>query len=394
MPEQILSVNAGSSSVKFALYERGGRDGLAPRCRGTVDGIGAAPGLRAVDAGGRVIAERRWPDGAAFAEVFDGLLRWIDGERADGHLVAAGHRVVHGGSLFSAPVLLCADVLAALEGLVPLAPLHQPQNIAAIRALTQMHPALPQVACFDTAFHHDQPQVVTGYALPREFEAMGIRRYGFHGLSYEYIARALATLAPAVGLGRVIVAHLGAGASLCALRAGRSVDTTMGFSVLDGLPMGTRCGALDPGVVLYLMRTCNLSAAAVEDLLYHRSGLLGISGISGDMRVLLASSERQAAEAIDAFVFRTCREIGALSASLGGLDALVFTAGIGEHAVEIRRRICACASWLGIVLDAAANRAGGPRITMDGSPVAVFVVPTDEELIVAQHTLAVTGVAR
>jgi acetate kinase len=284
------------------------------------------------------------------------------------------------------------DVLNKLYRLVPLARLHQPLNIAAIRAVGERYPDLPQVACFDTAFHRDQSAVVTRFALPRELEAAGVRRYGFHGLSYEYIAGALHTVAPEVASRRVIVAHLGAGASICAMREGRSVDTTMGFSVLDGLPMGTRCGALDPGVVLYLMQTRKLSAAALEDLLYRRSGLIGISGISGDMRVLLASAERHAADAIDVFVFRACREIGALAASLGGLDALVFTAGIGEHAVEIRHRICEGAAWLGITVDAAANEAGGPCISKTASRVPAFVIPTDEELMVARHARSVLAV--
>jgi acetate kinase len=390
---QILSINVGSSSIKFALFEVVASSGLRVICKGTIEDVGSAPAFRAVDVHGDTVAERSWIDGAALShrQLLDELLEWLANRPGQSRLVAAGHRVVHGGSRFSSPVLVNDHVLTELNRLVPLAPLHQPLNIAAIQAVKEAHPDLPQVACFDTAFHHHQAPVVTRFALPREFEAAGVRRYGFHGLSYEYIAGALATVAPDVALGRVIVAHLGAGASLCAMRGGRSVDTTMGFSALDGLPMSTRCGALDPGVVLYLLQSCNMNAGAVEELLYRRSGLLGISGVSGDMRALLDSADEHAGEAIDVFVFRACREIGALAASLGGLDALVFTAGIGEHAAAIRERICAGSVWLGVALDAAANEGGGPRITKASSRVAAFVIPTDEELMVARHTRSVVS---
>jgi acetate kinase len=284
------------------------------------------------------------------------------------------------------PTVINDDVLAVLDRLVPFAPLHQPHNLAAIRALTALRPDLPQVACFDTAFHHGMPAVATRFALPSAYEAAGVRRYGFHGLSYEYIAGAFAMVAPAIALGRVIVAHLGNGASLCALREGRSIDTTMGFTALDGLPMGTRCGALDPGVILYMLQQQNLTPAAIEHLLYHSSGLLGVSGITNDMRTLLASTDPSARIAINLFIFRIVREIGALAASLGGLDALVFTGGIGEHAAEIRRRVCEGAAWLGVELDRAANEAGGPCLTQSRSRVSAWTIRTDEDLMIARHT--------
>jgi acetate kinase len=280
-------------------------------------------------------------------------------------------------------------VVNELRRLVPLAPLHQPHHLAAIAALYKLHPGLPQVACFDTAFHQTQPLVASSFALPHALTAEGVRRYGFHGLSYEYIAGAFAQQPGAqAAQGRVVVAHLGSGASMCALRDGRSVATTMSFTPLDGLPMSRRCGSLDPGVVLYLMQEKNMSADAVSTLLYHDSGLLGVSGLSDDMQTLLASSDARAAQAVDLFVYRVGRELGSLAAALGGLDALVFTAGIGEHAVEIRRRVCADADWLGVELDEAANAAHGPRITKSGSRTSAWVIPTDEDLMIARHTAA------
>ena len=298
------------------------------------------------------------------------------------------------GSQYAAPVLIDAEVMAGLERLVPLAPLHQPHNLAAIRAIAASSPDLPQVACFDTAFHQTQPPVAQVVALPRELAAEGVRRYGFHGLSYEYIASALPAVAPRVAAGRVVVAHLGNGASLCAMNGGRSVATTMGFSTLDGLVMGTRPGSLDPGVLLYLMSQHKMDAAAIEALLYTRSGLLGLSGISSDMRTLLASPDPRAREAVDVFVYRIGRELGSLAAALGGLDALVFTAGIGEHAPEIRARVCRDAGWLGIGLDEAANGAGGPLISQPGARASAWVIPTDENLMIARHTLAVLAASR
>jgi acetate kinase len=386
--EDVLCLNAGSSSLKFALYAFGSGDRLDLACKGEVEGIGTTPRFTMADAAGRELARREWPADAALGheDFLAEIIAWVEKGRGDSRIVAAGHRVVHGGTAFGAPVRINEHVLAELERLVPLAPLHQPHNLAAIRALAGLRPELPQVACFDTAFHHTLAPVAAHFALPREFAESGIRRYGFHGLSYEYIAGALPRVAPEIAAGRVVVAHLGNGASLCALQAGRSVDTTMGLTALDGLVMGTRCGALDPGVVLYLLQQRGMDAAAIEDLLYHRSGLLGVSGMSSDMRALLTSPDPRAAEAVDLFVFRIIREVGALAAALGGLDGLVFTAGIGEHAAPIRARVCGGAAWLGIDLDPAANEAGGPRITHLESRVSAWVVPTDEDLMIARHT--------
>ncbi len=303
-------------------------------------------------------------------------------------MAAAGHRVVHGGERFAAPVLVNQEVLQALQALVPLAPLHQPHNLDAIRALAHVKPGIPQVACFDTAFHRTQPAVAQAFALPQELTEAGIARYGFHGLSYEYIARVLPGIAGETGRGRVVVAHLGNGASMCALQGGRSIATTMSFTALDGLPMGTRSGSLDPGVILYLLSERGMDVAALTDLLYHRSGLLGMSGLSSDMRALLASNASSARAAIDVFVYRIRRELGSLVAALGGLDALVFTAGIGEHAAPIRARVCEQTAWLGIRLDPEANARGGPRISGPDSSVSVWMIPTNEELMIAEHTVA------
>jgi acetate kinase len=388
MSNDILALNAGSSSVKFALFDTDACGDPPLVFKGEIEGIGTTPHFWAIDSSGRALAEHRWPANttlgheAFLAELFS----WIESHRGEGRLVAAGHRVVHGGARFGTLVLVDHRVLVELDRLVPLAPLHQPHNLAAIRALKTIRPDLPQVACFDTAFHHGLPAVVTRYALPREYEAAGVRRYGFHGLSYEYIAGAFAKVAPEVARGRIVVAHLGNGASLCALRDGRSIDTTMGFTALDGLPMGTRCGALDPGVILYLLEERRMAPAAIQDLLYHSSGLLGVSGISSDMRTLLASADPRAHDAIEVFVFRIVREIGSLTASLGGLDALVFTAGIGEHASEIRRRVCEGAAWLGIEFDPEANATGGPCLTRPTSCVSAWAIATDEDLMIARHT--------
>ena len=314
------------------------------------------------------------------------LLEWIERHEARLKLIAAGHRVVHGGTLFSAPVLVDTSVLSYLEQLVPLAPLHQPHSLTAIRAIAKIRPQTPQVACFDTAFHHTQPAVAQAFALPRDVTALGVKRYGFHGLSYEYIASVLPSYVSERSDGRVVMAHLGGGASMCALRGLRSVGTSMGFTALDGLPMGTRCGALDPGVVLYLLSEQGMSLSDVTDLLYHRSGLLGVSGESSEMHELLASDSPYASEAIDLFVYRIRRELGSLVAVLGGLDLLVFTGGIGEHALPIRARICQDAQWLGVRLNEEANRTDGPKISADDSAVAVWVIPTDEDLMIARHT--------
>ena len=318
------------------------------------------------------------------------LLGWVGEHLGDARLVAAGHRVVHGGRRFVAPARVDGAVLAELGRLSPLAPLHQPHSLAAIRAIAANRPDLPQVACFDTAFHRTNAAVARRLALPRALAEEGMERYGFHGLSYEFIAGRLPEVAPGLAEGKVIVAHLGNGASLCALSGGRSVDTTMGFTALDGLPMGTRCGALDPGAILYLMQAHGMEAPALERLLYHESGLLGVSGVSSDMRALLASDDPHAAEAVELFAFQVARQAGALASTLGGLDGIVFTAGIGENVPEVRRQACERLAWLGLALDGAANARGGPCISAPGSRVAAWVIPTDEERMIARHTLATT----
>jgi len=387
--DALLTLNAGSSSIKFALFEVVPDAEPAPLNHGQIEGLGTAPHFLAQGRDGAVLAERRW-DGADVTHeaVFTELLRWMEGHLGDARLAAAGHRVVHGGRRLVAPARITTAVLAELESLVPLAPLHQPHSLNVIRALTKLRPDLAQVACFDTAFHRTSDAVVRHVALPRALTDQGIERYGFHGLSYEYIASKLPEVAPDFASGKVIVAHLGNGASLCALDAGRSVDTTMGFTALDGLVMGTRCGALDPGVVLYLMQAHGMSADAVEDLLYKQSGLLGVSGVSGDMRALTGSRDPHAAEAIELFAFRAAREAGAMAMTLGGLDGVVFTAGIGEHVPSVRRQICERLAWLGVAIDDAANERGAGRISRRDSRVAVWVIPTDEELMIARHTLS------
>ena len=332
-----------------------------------------------------MIGEREWPaDGFGHAPAMAFLIDWLEHNEADIHIVAAGHRVVHGGLLYSSPVRLNAAVIEQLRQFEPLAPLHQPHNLAAICALAEQFPDLPQVGCFDTAFHRTQPEVAQIFALPSAMSEAGIRRYGFHGLSYEYIARRLPEFVPHAE--RVVVAHLGNGASMCALRAGRSVESSMGFTAVDGLPMGTRTGSLDPGVLLYLVQTEGWDGGRIERLLYKESGLLGVSGVSNDMRTLLASNEVGARRAVELFCYSIAKQLGALAAALGGIDALVFTAGIGEHAAFIREDVCRRAEWLGFRLDPAANRAGGPRITTADSPASAWVIPTDEEKMIAIHT--------
>jgi len=392
MTATILAVNSGSSSIKFALYDIAdkGRD-LAVRAGGQFTGIGDAPRLAIRDAEDKTLVKKEYPATQRHEQLLHELLEWIEGQASGLHLAAAGHRIVHGGEEFTAPTLLNEAVLERLEALVPLAPLHQPHNLAAVRALSGMAPHLPQVACFDTAFHRTQPALATAFALPRDLTDAGIRRYGFHGLSYEYIASVLPEHAGPAADDRVIVAHLGHGASLCAMRDRRSIATTMGFTALDGLPMGRRCGALDPGVVLYLIKEMGMDHEALSDLLYRRSGLLGVSGISDDMRELLASSSPGAKAAVDLFVYRIVRETGSLAAALGGLDILVFTGGIGEHATPVRAGVCRALSWLGMRMDQAANEAGEQRISAPGSDVDVLVIPTDEDLMVARHTRAVTA---
>ncbi|PWS36074.1 acetate kinase [Falsiroseomonas bella] len=386
----VAVVNAGSSSLKFSLYE-----GDALLLAGQVDGIGVRPGLKARDGAGAALAV---PDLAAAppatpAEALLALLPWLR-ERLEGRpLLALGHRVVHGGPKHDRPCRVTPELLDELATLSPLAPLHQPHNLSPIRAAMERAPGVPQVACFDTAFHRTIPEVAQVFALPHEMTARGIRRYGFHGLSYEYIASVLPRLAPKLAQGRVVVAHLGNGASLCALQSGRSVATTMGFSALDGLPMGTRCGELDPAVVLHLMREDGLDIAGVEALLYRRSGMLGLSGLSSDFRDLLDSDEPRARFAIEVFIYRVARGIGSLAAALGGLDGIVFTAGVGENAAPIRAAVCEASRWLGVDLDIAANAAKAERISHDGSRVAVHVIPTDENLMIARHTRRVLAEA-
>jgi acetate kinase len=387
-PHDCLAVvNAGSSSIKFGVYETGGD--LPMLYRGKIEGLGVAPRLQVSRADGSTAAEQSWDAAALDARAAVIEVLHVARDLLHGMAIGGiGHRVVHGGVNFAAPVRIDAQVFAALEQLTPLAPLHQPHNLAAIDAITEAAPHLPQVACFDTAFHRTQPPLAQLFGLPREFSEEGVRRYGFHGLSYEYVAGRLYDLAPRLAEGRVIVAHLGSGASLCALRAGRSVATTMGFTGLDGLVMGTRSGSLDPGVLLYLMDSHKMGARDIEELVYRRSGLLGVSGVSPDMRKLRASSEPAAKEAIELFVYRVVREIGSLAAALGGLDGLVFTAGIGEHDAATRAEVAEGCAWLGLDLDEDRNARGAGRISRDGSTVEAWVVPTNEEAMIARHTAA------
>lgn len=388
MAGAVLVLNAGSSSLKFSLFLADSAQPLKLLSHGNIEGIGTAPHFIAHDAAGRTLTDRRWPEAKpAFEDLLETVIGWAEAHLGEAPLIAVGHRVVHGGPDHAGPERVTPALLDALDRLAPLAPLHQPYNILPIRAIAAARPSLPQVACFDTAFHHGMPVVATRFALPREYEASGVRRYGFHGLSYEYISRHLSDAAPDMARGRVIAAHLGNGASLCAMRAGRSIDTTMGFTALDGLMMGSRCGALDPGVILYLQQDRGLTVTQIEDLLYRRAGLLGVSGgIGSDMRVLLSSADSRARDAIELFVYRIAREIGALTSSLNGLDGLVFTAGIGENSPEIRAMVCDRLGWLGVKIDAAANAKNAAVISTPDSGVAVRVIPTDEEAMIAHHT--------
>jgi acetate kinase len=384
----LLILNAGSSSLKFALFDAGTK--ATATVRGEIEDLNAAPHFFARAADGTVLAERHWPDGATptFAEVLRDLLDFTDAHLGPNGLAGVGHRVVHGGAEHVAPEPITPSLLTALDALISLDPLHMPDNLAPMRAIAVARPTLSQVACYDTAFHHTLPPVAQRFALPRAITESGVRRYGFHGLSYEYIAGRLAQLSPALAAGRVIAAHLGSGASLCALHEGKSIATSLGFSTLDGLVMATRCGSLDPGVILYLARQ-GYSLATIEDMLYRRSGLLGVSGISGDVRVLLASTDPLAREAIETFTYGIAGEAGALVSALGGLDGIVFTAGIGEHPPAIRADVCARLSWLGVRLDEAANAADAPVISAPDSTVEVRVIATDEEGVIARHTHAV-----
>jgi acetate kinase len=394
MTDVILVLNAGSSSIKFSLFAVSGPD-LKPVARGQAEGLYTSPRFVAKDETGRVLDEKAWGDGVALGHdgALDHLVRFLR-SRSEGYTLAGvGHRVVHGGLEYSQPARVTAPVLEALAKYVPLAPLHQPHNLAPIRDLLQRSPDLPQVACFDTAFHRSMPPIAQAFALPKSITDRGVVRYGFHGLSYEYIASVLPQVDATAASGRTVVLHLGNGSSMCALSAGCSVASTMGFTAVDGLPMGTRCGNLDPGVILYLMDELKMDARAIEKLIYQQSGLLGVSGISSDMRALLASADPGAKRAIDLFVYRIGRELGSLAAALGGLDAIVFTAGIGENSVELRERIGRSAAWLGLDLDVDANRAGGPRVSRAGSRVAAYVLPTNEELMIARHTRAALATA-
>ena len=416
MSQGLLVINAGSSSIKFSVFALPADGGdLALVCRGLQENIGEEnPHFKAFDHDGRVLTDvrptpptgghyrKQGPDhrrrandnqpSLADGDVYDhqaalrDLLGWLGKMPNLPEVIAAGHRVVHGGKEFSDPQRLTPEIMTRLETFIPLAPLHQPHNLAGIRALTAVRPDLPQVSCFDTAFHHGQPELARLFALPLVYRREGVQRYGFHGLSYEYIAGALAEVVGTSTTGRVVVAHLGNGASMCAMRDGRSMASTMGFTAVEGLPMGTRSGSLDPGVLLYLIEQHGMGARDLNNLLYKQSGLLGLSGVSNDMRELLASSDPNAKLAVDYFTYRIARELGSLAAAMGGLDALVFTGGIGEHAAAVREQVCARSAWLGIELDAAANTEHRSRISSPASRVAVWVLPTNEELVIARHT--------
>lgn len=394
MSDAVLVINAGSSSVKFALYAARG-DAIGERMLGgQIEGIGRAASMTARDARGDRVAAHALPalpHGCTQTAALDKLLDWLDTRAEARHLRGCGHRVVHGGEKYDAPVLVDPQVVDDLLSFVPIARLHQPYEISAIQALRARRPDVPQVACFDTAFHRHQPRLAQLFPLPRDLSASGVRRYGFHGLSYDYIAAELPRLLDRYDTARVIVAHLGSGSSMCAMRGGQSVATTMGFTALDGLMMGTRSGSIDPGIVLYLIQERGMSAADVSDMLYKRSGLLGVSGISSDMRELLAHDHPHAREAIDLYVYAVVREAGALAACLGGLDALVFTAGIGEHAAPIRAAICRALAWFGIEIDHAANDGNQRRISTPASTISVWVVPTNEESVIARSTAALVA---
>ena len=387
--ETLLVVNAGSSSIKFQLFDLIDGDRLQLAFKGQLEGIGTRPHLAAKDAGGTSLIDETYPphEVAHLDAALGRLEAWLVG-RLGGVPRAIGHRVVHGGPDFAAPILVDDAVLDRLEQLVPLAPLHQPNNLTPIRQIRARHPEIPQVACFDTAFHRGHPEVADRFAIADAWYQEGVRRYGFHGLSYEYIAGRLQEIEPELAQGRVVACHLGSGASMCALHAGRSMDSTMGFTAVDGLPMGTRTGQLDPGVVLYLLQAKGFDAGQVERFLYHDGGLKGLSGTSNDVRDLLASDTFGAARALDYLVYRIAREAGALAAAMGGIDGIVFTAGIGERSPAIRRRVMERLRWLGFELDSDSNERHGPLISSTGSRLKAYVVPTDEEQMIARHTLA------
>ena len=394
MTPVLIVLNAGSSSLKFQVFDM--PDGEEPQLvwRGLYEGLGGDARFTVKDASGSILDESSWGQGEEIGheDSLMHLIAWLREHQEGRKLVAIGHRVVHGGATYSGPVLVDETVLQALEALVPLAPLHQPHNLEPIRIVRRRLPGMPQVACFDTAFHQTQSDIATLFALPREMRDRGVRRYGFHGLSYDYIASILKDYHPRLAEGRVIVAHLGNGASLCALRNGRSIATTMGFSALDGLPMGTRCGAVDAGVIFFMLREMKLSPEAAERMLYTKSGLLGVSGLSNDMRVLRtnAATNPDAKRAIELFIYRITREIGSLVAALGGIDGLVFTAGIGENDAATRAEVVDGLAWAGLTLDESANGTVGPRIS-SGSGSSVWVIPTNEELVIARQTRSVLG---
>jgi acetate kinase len=392
MNSYTLILNAGSSSLKFCVFQQAQRQRWDVEARGQIEGIGTSPRMSVKNAQGEKLLDEALDASIRDSRAaIDTLATWLRTKYQGGKIAGVGHRVVHGGPRFSGPTVVTREILAELKELTPLAPLHQPHNLAPIEAISERMPDVPQVACFDTGFHRGHAPVATVVPLPRDVCQGGVERYGFHGLSYEYIASVLPKVAPEIANGRIIVAHLGSGASLCALRERKSIDTTMSLTAVDGLCMGTRPGALDAGIVLYLFQKLGLSVKQVEDILYKKSGLLGISGISNDMRDLLGRSEPEARLAVDYFVYRAAKEIGALAAVLGGIDALVFTAGIGENSAEIRRRISEASAWLGIELDEAANAGKGPRISKPQSKAAVWVIPTNEELMIARHTWSLLG---
>jgi acetate kinase len=387
MTDAIAVLNAGSSSIKFSLFVAR-ESGLELELHGQVEGIYTRPHFIAKRRDGATVSEKSWAEGTTLGHdgTLDYLIAFLRAELADDHLIGVGHRIVHGGLGFEGPVRVDASVATAIEKLIPLAPLHQPHNLAPIRRLLDRAPELPQVACFDTSFHTTNPELAQRFALPEDLHEAGMRRYGFHGLSYEYIASVLGEFDANAAAGKVVVLHLGNGASMCALERGRSVASTMGFTAVEGLPMGTRSGSLDPGVLLYLMDQRGMDSRAIENLLYNQSGLLGVSGISSDMRTLLASNDARAKLAIDLYCYRIRRELGSLVAALGGLNAIVFTGGIGENSAAIRERVCRDATWLGVELEPEANNAGRPRISTTEARVSAWSIPTNEELMIARHT--------
>ncbi|HMK34616.1 MAG TPA: acetate/propionate family kinase [Desulfomonilaceae bacterium] len=388
MSDIILVLNAGSSSIKFSVFRKHDA-GLVTDVRGQVEGLNTSAHFVSKTIDGSLQADKSWPDGFELGHdgALDHLIGHLRAEFSDDRLIGIGHRVVHGGLVYTQPVRVDAEVLKMLASFIPLAPLHQPHNLSPIRRALERAPEVPQVACFDTSFHRTQPDVAQMFALPADLREAGVIRYGFHGLSYEYIASILPDIAPAAAKGKTVVLHLGNGASMCAIEAGRSLASTMGFTAVEGLPMGTRSGSLDPGVILYLMNQRGMDPRAIEKLIYTQSGLLGVSGISSDMRTLLASEEQRAKLAVDFFLYRIRRELGSLTAALGGLDAIVFTAGIGENSPIIRSRVCRDAAWLGVEIDEVANTTGRGCISTNSSRVSVWVTPTNEELMIARHTL-------